>query len=92
MLSYLILFHILTCFPVVKDHAECNLRRNIAECFLPLAKAFLGVIADTGWKRAYRYISNIGRTKSQNLNVSRLVLQLSFLNLLKPDVKSRMKM
>ena len=40
----------------------------------------------------YRQISNISRTKSQNLNVSRHVLQLSLRNLLKPGVKSRMKM
>ena len=32
-------------------------------------------------------ISNISRTKSQNLNVSRLVLQLSFCNLLKPVLR-----
>ena len=37
-------------------------------------------------------VSNIRRTKSQNLNVSRLVLELSLPNPLKPDVKSRMKM
>ena len=36
--------------------------------------------------------SNIGRIKSQHLNVSRLVLQLSLSNPLKPRVKSRMKM
>ena len=42
--------------------------------------------------QAYSRISNITRTKSQNLNVSRLVLQLSLCNLLKPGVKSRMKM
>ena len=35
----------------------------------------------------YRKIANIRRTKSQNLNDSRLVLQLSLPNLLKPDVK-----
>ena len=40
----------------------------------------------------YRKISNIRRTKSQNLNVSRLVLQLSLSNPMKPGVKSRMKM
>ena len=40
----------------------------------------------------YRQISNIRRTKSQNLNVSRLVLQLSLRSILKPGVKSRMKM
>ena len=32
------------------------------------------------------------RTKSQNLNVSRLGLQLSLCNMLKPSVKWRMKM
>ena len=40
----------------------------------------------------YRKVSNIRRTKSPNLNVSRLVLQLSLPNPMKPDVKSRMKM
>ena len=40
----------------------------------------------------YRQTSNIRHTKSENLNVSRLVLQLSLRNLLKPGVKSRMKM
>ena len=40
----------------------------------------------------YRKLSDIGRTKSPNLKVSRLVLQLSFPNPLKPGVKSRIKM
>ena len=40
----------------------------------------------------YRKISNIRHTKSQNLNVSRLGLQLSLCNILKPSVKWRMKM
>ena len=39
----------------------------------------------------YRKISNISLTKSQNLNVSRLGLQLSLHNILKPSVKWRMK-
>ena len=39
----------------------------------------------------YRKISNISRTKSQNLNDSRLVLHLSLPNLLEPGVKLRMK-
>ena len=42
--------------------------------------------------REYRQISNISCTKSQNLNVSHLALQLSLPNPLKPGVKSRMKM
>ena len=40
----------------------------------------------------YCQVSNIRRTKSLNLNVSCLVLQLSLHNLLKSGVKSRMKM
>ena len=42
--------------------------------------------------RAYLQISNIRRTKSQNLNIYHLVLQLPLCNLLKPVVKSKMKM
>ena len=40
----------------------------------------------------YRKISNIRRTQNQNLNDSRLIMQLPLPNPLKPDVKSRMKM
>ena len=40
----------------------------------------------------YRKTSCISRTKSQNLNVSHLLLQWSLPNLLKPGVKLRMKM
>ena len=40
----------------------------------------------------YRQISNIRRTNSHNVIVSRLVLKLSFPNPLKPGVKLRMKM
>ena len=43
-------------------------------------------------KSDYHKISNIRRTESQNLNDFRLVLHLSMSNLLKPAVKSRMKM
>ena len=40
----------------------------------------------------YRKLSNISHTKSQNLNVSCLALQLPLRNILKPGVKWRMKM
>ena len=40
----------------------------------------------------YRKISNIRRTKSQNLNDSHLVLKSSLPNPFKPGVKSIMKM
>ena len=42
--------------------------------------------------RIYCQFSNIRRTQSPNINVSRLVLQLSLPNPLKPRVKLRMKM
>ena len=40
----------------------------------------------------YRETSSISRTKSQKLNASCILLQLSSLNPLKPGVKLRMKM
>ena len=43
-------------------------------------------------KQKYCKISNIKYTKSQNLNVSHLGLQLSLRNILKPSVKWRIKM
>ena len=43
-------------------------------------------------KKHYGQTSNKRRTKTQNLNVYRLVLQLSLPYSLKPGVKSRMKM
>ena len=44
------------------------------------------------WQCQYRQTCNISRTKSQNLDVSRLVLQVSLSNPLEPGVKSSMKM
>ena len=44
------------------------------------------------WGFCYRKTSSISRTKSQNLNVSCIVLRLSSLNPSKPGVKLRMKM
>ena len=46
----------------------------------------------TMWTTKYCQTSSISCTKSKNFNVSRLVLQLSLPNLLKPDVKLKMKM
>ena len=43
-------------------------------------------------RKTYRKISNISRTKSQNVNDSRLVLHLSLPNVVNPGVKYRMKM
>ena len=44
------------------------------------------------WHLTYRQTSNVRPTKSQNLNVSRFVLQWSLPNPFKPGVMSRMKM
>ena len=40
----------------------------------------------------YCKISNISRTQNQNLNDSRLIMQLPLPNPFKPGVQSRMKM
>ena len=45
-----------------------------------------GICINSIIKQTYREISNISRTKSRNLNISRLVLQLSFPYPLKPGV------
>ena len=66
---------------IVKLHCLLSLRAN-------RFKVDKIVITDL----KYRQVSNIRRTKSQNLNDSRTVLRLSLPNPLKPDVKSRMKM
>ena len=50
------------------------------------------VICVVNYDDGYRQVSDIRRTKSQNLNDSRSVLRLHLPNPLKPDVKSRMKM
>ena len=50
------------------------------------------LLKNTDKLSVYRKISNISCTKSRNSNDSHLVLQLSPPSLLKPGVKSRMKM
>ena len=51
-----------------------------------------GSRASAAMALTYRKTPCISRTKSQNLNISRLVLQFSLPNPLKPGVKSIMKM
>ena len=63
---------------------------NVEVGFLNLRNLLNLLMDDQRWY--YRKISNIGRTKFQNWNDSRLVLQLSLPNLLKPGVKLTMKM
>ena len=72
-------------------------RRNVAG-----QRRLAHVMGDATWaavhprilkteRQKYRKISNISGTKSPNLNVSRLVLQLSLSNPMQRGVKSRMK-
>ena len=67
-----------SCYPWGKISSTCSnlLSRNGRECKY--------------WY--YRKTSSISRTKSQKLNVSCILLQLSSLNPSKPGVKLRMKM
>ena len=46
------------------------------------------MLATIASQTTYRKISNIRRTKSQNLNASCLGSQLSLRNILKPDVEN----
>ena len=68
------------CQPSNSDH---NMLSTTPERLLPYLPA-------SHW--TYRQTSNISRTISQYLNISRLILQLFLRNLLKPGDKSRMKM
>ena len=71
----------------VRDDTRCQaVTQRASELFL------LYILCPTKNQFAYRKTSNIRRIKSQDINVSCLVLQLSLPNLLKPGVKSRMKM
>ena len=49
-------------------------------------------VSITAYVYVYHQSTNKGRPKFQNLNVSRLVLQLSLPNPMKPGVKSRVNM
>ena len=61
--------------------------------YSPIRPTYICIIQFIGNARnIYHQISNISSTKSQNLNVSHLVLQLSLCNILKPGVEWRMKM
>ena len=51
-----------------------------------------GAMASSDKILTYRQTSNVTRTKSQNLNISRFVLQMSLPNPVKPGAKSKMKM
>ena len=63
-------------------HAEWYMKRQ----------SYTMVMSDCWLHFKYRQLSNIRRAKSENLNVSRLVLQLSLSSPLKLGVKSRIKM
>ena len=76
--------------------AEDKLREVVCRSVTPnewLIKCLThwGLAIHTHASPNHRQTSNIRRIKSQNLNVSRLVLQLSLSNPLKPCVDSRMK-
>ena len=53
---------------------------------------FCYVVAWLNLHFTYHKTSSIGRTNSQNLNVSRVLLQWPLPNPLKPGIKLRMKM
>ena len=79
-----ILIHTMIVAPI-SDH--------ISSIILQMVKKVFYSCHDTYFVLSYyRKVSNIRRTEFQNINDSRPVLQLSLPNLLKPCIKSRMKM
>ena len=79
---------------------QCNIKWFEFKCENFLSRKYIKYIVwimsvilfRSQYINSYRKISNIRRTKSPTLNVSRLVTQLSLPNSMQPGVKSRMKM
>ena len=78
--------------------SHCGDKTVVRSSYLHNGISYTGKITSLYWISPqqiipdYRQISNIRCTKSPNLNVSCLVLQMSLPNTLKPDVKLRMQM
>ena len=78
--------------PIRPSTSKIDCRTSPISLLLWLVKGCWGLTARIWWDIEYRKVSYIGRTKCQNIDVSRLVLQLPFRNILKRSVKWRMKM
>ena len=83
--------------PVVAfEESTFSIWLSIIYCTMDNRSTFLSALHKENmfivYNKEYRKISNIRCTKSPNLNVSRLLLQLPLPNPMKPGVKSRMKM
>ena len=74
---------------VIIQYASHNKKKKSS---VPLTRWMYTPVDGRGWRLIYRKTSCISRIKFQNLNVSRLDLQLSLPNPLKAGVKSSMKM
>ena len=80
-------------FPAVYQDDSCRVAQNHAGGPLgQVGDGYLLGFTDFSICDMYRKISNISCSKSPNLYVSRLVVQLSSPSPMKPGVKSRMKM
>ena len=73
----------------IQDHKKVIFKTANFQCRLKNKALFKTAFKFTQFSRSVGTVSNIRRAKSQNLNVSRLVLQLYLPNSLKPDVKLR---
>ena len=80
--------------PNAKWFFQLNTLENVCSQFVQASLSYIFPFYLSIFFISYipRKISNIRCTKSKKLNVSRLVLQLSMPNSLRPGVKSRMKM
>ena len=72
---------------MMADMGGTEIRRTLQAVYdLPMFPGYPRTVSLDLWM--YRQVSNIRRTSSQNLIVSRPVLQLSLCNVLKPGVKN----
>ena len=74
--------------------AHCSFLTRLSSCPFIERLQLSTILTIRDWKanQIYHQISSIMHTKSQNLNVSCLILLLSLCYLLRPGDKSRMKM
>ena len=77
--------------PINKIMINCTSEGRISEWSSLYLQITWKQHTQTSIGKMYGVISSISHPKSQNLKVSRLVLQLYLLILLKPGAKSRMK-
>ena len=92
MLRRNIFYHIIPCHIDLWYELRSCFHQILSNKWLWIHEGWvMHIVSKLHHQLTYHQTSNISPTKSQNLNVSRLVFKLSLPNPLKPDAKSRME-